>query len=149
MSGTKVLLVITLGFAFVGFIFVGISIGVSRSIAHKKKVCTQQVVAQVVDIKRVRTRSLDSKNRSVSWYPVYEYWADNQKIQKRSNIGGLEHAFQIGQKVSLQINPQNVSEFYNPADQAGILQTIFLIVGLVLLACSAGILIFGKRLIAG
>lgn len=148
MSETKILLVIAFGFVFMGIIFVGISIGVSRSIAHKKAVCTQHVVAEIVEIKRVRTRSLDSKNRSASWYPVYEYWADNQKIRKQSGIGGMKSAFEIGQKVDLQINPQNASEFYNPQDQAGILQTVFLIVGLILFACGAGVLILGKRLVA-
>lgn len=147
MSGTRAVLSIAFGFIFIGIVFAGISIGVSRNISHKKKVCTQQVAARVVDIKRIKNRSMDTNTRSSSWYPVYEYWADNQNIRVRSHVGGLKDTFQIGQRVDLLINPEKVSEFYNPSDQAGLLQKIFLAVGLVLIAAGIGTAVIGRRFI--
>ena len=148
MLEAKVILVIALGFAFIGVVFVGISIAVSRSVAYKKEVYTRQVVAQVVDIKQMKMHSLGIHQYGDSWFPVYEYWVDGRKIQQRSSVGGLSKDFQIGQKVTLQINPQNVKKFYNPNSQMGRLKTIFLVVGAALLTCGVGVLFFGKLFIS-
>ncbi len=106
--GARILLLITAVFALVGVIFVGISIGLSRSAAHKRNVCTQHVIARVTDIEGIRNHSMDRHMRTESWYPVYEYSIGNETVKVRSKIGGLRTDFEIGQKVDLMVNPQYV-----------------------------------------
>lgn len=139
MDMQNINLLIAIMIIFLGLVFVGISIGASIIIKHKQRTCTRPVVAQVVNMKRKRLDSFSSS--SGSWYPVYEYFVDNQKMQKCSHIGGSKKAFKIGQNIDILINPQNSNEFYNPADQTSLLKTIFFIVGILLLFCGIGVLI--------
>lgn len=138
MDPQHVLLLIAFVCLLIGLIFIGVSIGVAKNIQHKKRVCTQIVNAKVIDITR---EILNRSNHTSSWYPVYEYWAGNQKIQKKSHIGGTKNTFKIGQDVNLLINPKNPNEFYNPTDQTAILKKVFLIVGIILVCCSLGFVI--------
>lgn len=127
----------------VGFIFLGISIGLSKVMKHKKRVCNQKVNAKVINMTRNRTDTLVNYNQNSSWYPIYEYWVDNQRIQRCSHVGGTRKSFQIGQEVELFINPNNPKEFYNPMDQMVILKMAFMIIGLILFSFSIGLVVIG------
>ncbi|WP_455649236.1 DUF3592 domain-containing protein [Enterocloster citroniae] len=141
MDPQHILLLIAFVYLLIGLIFICVSIVVSKSIQRKKSVCTQNVQAKVIDITR---ETLNRGNHTSSWYPVYEYWTGNQKIQKKSHIGGIKNTFKIGQDVNLLINPKNPEEFYNPTDQAGTLKKVFLVVGLILVCCSIGFVVASK-----
>jgi hypothetical protein len=128
----------------VGFIFLGVSIGISKVIEHKKRTCNQKVNAKVINMTRNRTNTLINYNHNTSWYPIYEYWVDNQRIQRCSHVGGTRKSFQIGQEVELFINPNNPKEFYNPMDQMVILKMVFMVIGFILFGFSIGLLIMSK-----
>lgn len=128
----------------VGFIFFGISIGFTKIIKHKKRVCNQKVNAKVINMTRNRTNTLINYNHNTSWYPIYEYWVDNQRIQRCSHVGGTRKSFQIGQEVELFINPNNPKEFYNPMDQMVILKMVFMVIGFIFFGFSIGLLIMSK-----
>lgn len=144
MAGDKVLFLIRIGFIFLGFIFLGIGIGIWRYRVKKGEMCIQQVQAIVVDI--ICEHSKDSMDHSYreSWYPVYEYIVKNKKIRERSHVGGKKNDYYIGETVLLQVNPENVRQFYNPKDQAMLIACIFGVVGGILLLAGAVVWILEK-----
>ena len=131
----------------VGFIFLGVSIGISKVIEHKKRTCNQKVIAKVINMTRNRTNTLINYNHNSSWYPVYEYGVGNQRIQRCSHVGGTRKSFQIGQDVELLINPVNPTEFYNPMDQTVMLKRVFMVVGFILFGFSIGLLIISRYIL--
>lgn len=147
MSGTKVLTLIRLGILLIGVVFLCVSWGLSRSSAHKKKVCTQPVNARIVDVIRDTTYHINSVH-SVTWYPIYEYTTGGKTVRRHSAVGGDKERYTVGKQVTLMVNPQNVEEYYNPEDPMGFLVKIFLVVGAVLLIAgfSAG---FAGRILLG
>ncbi|MDD3253306.1 MAG: DUF3592 domain-containing protein [Lachnospiraceae bacterium] len=147
MTGSKIIMCVEIGLMFLGLIFLGISIGVNRMIAHKAGVCTYDVSATVIAVNESSSyNSMDHMTR-VSWYPVYEYTISGKTVRAVSKVGGMKSSFQVGQKVNLKINPQNVEEFYNENDQTSLLQMVFGIVGLVLLAAGVVTVFVSKKIL--
>ena len=143
MAGKEVMLLIVSIFMFIGILFIGISIGFSRRIRRRKKACTQSVNAKVVDMECIKNMSTESDRPNCMWYPVYEYWAGNRSCRVRSHVGGGKNAFRIGQTVTLLVDPEIPTEFYNPSDSMNILQKIFLMAGVVSVFAGIGIGIAG------
>lgn len=144
MNSAKLFFFIKVGFLFIGVIFVCIALGMFQFRANKKQVCTQPVQAVVVDMIYESERFVTDSYRSVTWYPVYKYYVGGNYIQVRSRIGGMKDAFEIGQKVTLMVNPENFQEFYNENDQTDLIWKIFLVIGFVLIVFAISIWIFGS-----
>ena len=111
MENNWILCAIQFGMGVIGFIFLGTAIGLDISLKRKKKKCTQLVPAVIVDIERVSYTSTDGIGMT-SWFPIYEYWYQGNRIQKRALTGTSNQDFYIGQKVKLYLNPFNPNEFY-------------------------------------
>lgn len=116
-------------------------LGLDISLKRKKKKCTQLVPAVIVDIERVSYTSTDGIGMT-SWFPIYEYWYQGNRIQKRALTGTSNQDFYIGQKVKLYLNPFNPNEFYCPEEKRGFLIGVFYAVGslVFLLAIIFGII---------
>lgn len=128
MENNWILFAIQFGMGVIGFIFLGTAIGLDISLKRKKKKCTQLVPAVIVDIERVSYTSTDGIGMT-SWFPIYEYWYQGNRIQKRALTGTSNQDFYIGQKVKLYLNPFNPNEFYCPEEKRGFLIGVFYAVG--------------------
>lgn len=133
-----------IGFAGIGIIFIVIAIGMTVSQKHKRKACTQPVSARVADMERSESYSGDGY-RTVTWFPVYEYYAEGNLIRKRSPYGSSRQNVYTGQSVKLYINPDNVNEFYCEQDKSGLICGIFGAVGAVLLAVAAAVFVIEQK----
>lgn len=145
MTGVRVFFFIRIGFIFLGIVFLAIGLGVSRNRAKKQQSCTQLVRAVITDVVCERTYSTMDHSHSETWYPIYEYTAGNEQIRERSHVGGLKKDYQIGTKVTLMVNPENVRQFYRPDDHLHLIVRIFCLLGGGMLVVGLGLWFFEKR----
>lgn len=120
-------------FGLVGIIFLTVSILMTAAGNRHAKNCTAQTVGTVTDMQRETTYGDDSSAPSTSWFPVYEYYAGNRKITKRSYYGQARQIFYTGQKVTVWYNPENCNEFYVPEEKSGKFKWIFGLTGAALI----------------
>ena len=135
MTVANILLFMALCMGVVGISMIGASIVLQNSIRKKKHTCTLQVQAVIVDLERSDNISMEGI-RTVSWFPVYEYQVRDHIIRKRSNMGHTEQIFFT----------ENENEFYCPAEKSGKIQTIFLLLGSLLLVLAIAALAVYKMM---
>ena len=145
MTAANILLFLALCMGVVGISMIGASIALQNSIRKKKRICTMPVKAVITDLERSDNISMEGL-RTVSWFPVYEYQVKGHIIRKRSNMGHMEQTFFTGQTVTIYINPENENEFYCPAEKSGKIQTIFLLLGSLLLVLAIAALAVYKMM---
>lgn len=141
MSAGIILLIIAFIMGAVGIIFTATALGLGIFAKRKREICTQPVQAVIADLERSDNISMEGI-RTVSWFPVYEYFIRGKRIRKRSHLGSAQQDFYIGQEVTIYVNPENANEFYCPQEKTGKLRVIFLLIGilLIIMAAAAGIL---------
>lgn len=145
MNGITIISIIKFGFGIIGIIFLMVAVGVSVSTERRKKDCTELISAKIVEVERSDTVSMDGL-RTVSWYPVYEYWVDGQRVRKRSHVGSAREDFYVGQTVQVYVNPQNINLFYCPDEKTELVRNIFAGVGVLLIFLSIGIGFLGNMI---
>ena len=145
MTAANILLFLAFCMGVVGISMIGASIALQNSIRKKKHTCTLQVQAVIADLERSDNISMEGI-RTVSWFPVYEYQVRDHIIRKRSNMGHTEQIFFTGQTVTIYVNPENENEFYCPAEKSGKIQTIFLLLGSLLLVLAIAALAVYKMM---
>lgn len=138
MSGTIIILIIIVSFILLGLIFFFVGFGIKTAYKKRKIRCIRQLSGIVVDIEETRSVSNDGMVRK-SWYPIFEYEVDGQKIQKRSLYGGAQQDFYKGQQVNVFVNPLNLNEFYVPEQNSGMLGKLFMLIGICLLLVGIGV----------
>lgn len=118
-------------FWVISVIFLVVAKNSANSLGEKKKKCVSETTATVIDIKEEQMRTSDGY--SYTWYPVYEYTIDGEKMTRKSNIGNGKNHFEKGQQVTLYYNPDNSEEIYVPEENAESLAVFFKIMGIVFL----------------
>lgn len=119
-------------FLLVGVVFTAVGFGLGRSYRKKQTDCTAQTIGKVIDNQRRTERDMDGYS-TVSYYPVFSYYANGTQYQKCSSIGRSRPRFKPGQSVYVFYNPSNPDRWYVPADHPYALIQIFSFVGLALL----------------
>lgn len=141
----NIVYLVSLGFLFIGIVFIVISLGMRTARRKAEELCTVSVSAIIVSVVEESSYSSMDHTKTRSWYPVYEYAYKDELYKIKSNIGGLQSDYKIGTKITLLINPDKPTQFYNTDDKFDILVNIFLFAGTCM--CSFGIasaLIFWK-----
>lgn len=133
--GKMIFFAATILLAILGLIFLVISMVIGRKIEQKQVNCTQRTVAKVITMNRVTSRDSYS-TPTISWYPVYEYYIGEQRIEKQSNFGQDKQIFYDGQQVELYYNPADWNEYYVPEENVEKMRWIMGVVGGILLACA-------------
>lgn len=111
-----------------------------RFVSHgKKKNCTMNTVGLVI-----RINSKSSGDGSLSFYPVYEYYANGMKY---TNEGASirNHTPQVGTRVPVMYNPAKPKQSYIPGYDNKvykILAIVFGIIGCIPILVCIGIFIF-------
>ena len=118
-----------------GSAFLAIAVALGKKQKNKVKNCTHKTTARVIGMQRMTNRN-SYATPTISWYPVYEYYAGPQRLEKQSTFGQDNQIFYEGQIVELFYNPNDWNEYYVPAERTGKLNTILGIVGCILLACT-------------
>ena len=108
IGGTIFLLVFCL-------IWIGAGIGLTVYMNHQKKVCTEKVVAEVVDNASVKTHSKKHRT-STSYAPVFEYEYNGGHYKVRSKTATKPARYSVGEKVEIKIDPSDPTRIYEPAD---------------------------------
>ena len=113
-----------------------------RRISESKKDCVEKTTATVVDVEEVYKRNVDTYN--YTWYPVYEFYVNGERIVQKSVIGTGKNSVQTGKQTILYYNPENPHMIYVPAENQMSVSTILKIVGIVFVICGclAGIIGF-------
>ena len=127
MMAANILLFMALCMGVVGISMIGASIALQNSIRKKKQICTMPVKAVIADLERSDNISMEG-------------------LRKRSNMGHMEQTFFTGQTATIYINPENENEFYCPAEKSGKIQTIFLLLGSLLLVLAIAALAVYKMM---
>ena len=109
-------------------------------ISHgKKKNCTMNTVGLVI-----RINSKSSGDGSLSFYPVYEYYANGMKYTNEG--ASIKHCVpQVGAKVPVMYNPAKPKQSYIPGHDNKvykILAIVFGIIGCIPILVCTGILFF-------
>lgn len=102
-----------------GLIFLCIGIGLYFANKRKYFVCTQAVIATIIDIQKEtinNSSSTEYEAKIASWFPIYEYVINGITIRKKAFVGTAKPEVTVGEKVSIFINPNNPEEFYCPGE---------------------------------
>jgi hypothetical protein len=128
VNNTIVFPILITAFLFLGTIFIGLGIGFKSVIDKKAAVCTARTEAVVTEMNREVNLSAGTDSYR-SWFPVFSYWAKGEEITVRSKIGNEKKIFEEGQNVELYYNPDNIREYYVPAENVSFLPKVFIGVG--------------------
>ena len=139
VNNTIVFPILITAFLLLGMVFMGLGIGIKSVIDKKAAACTSRTEAVVAEINREVNLSAGGDSYR-SWFPVFSYRVNGEEITVRSKIGSEKKKFEAGQKVELFYNPDNIREYYVPAENASILPKVFIGVGGIFVAL--GILSF-------
>lgn len=140
MTAASIMYLINVVIVLVGVIFTVVSIGVNHGNKKKVQRCKVLTKGRVVDMQREASTSNTDGVATFSWYPVYEYTADEHIIRKRSYFGQAKQAFYPGEEVEIYYNANDYNEFYVPKEHTGKLIMAFQIIGAMLLII--GVILF-------
>ena len=129
MSSKTILNIITLGLVLFGLIFfvVGAVIGAVEN--KKKKRCTEEVAAVVIENRTVRSTS-GNHGHSVTYSPVFRYTYNGKEYETQTGYSSSPAVFSVGEKTTLFVDPDSPSSIYCPRLKVGkILSIVFGIIG--------------------
>lgn len=127
------------GFAFMGFIFLCIGIGLHFANKRKYSACTQPVLATIIDIRKENIENssfTEYEPKIASWFSVYEYAVNGITFKNKAFVGTAKPEAAVGETVSILVNPENPEEFFCPSEKRKKLQLIFTAVGAGLICLS-------------
>ena len=131
MSANKILNIITIGLVLFGLIFfiVGAVIGAVEN--NKKKRCTEEVSAVVIENRTVRSTS-NNHGRSVTYSPVFRYTYNGNEYETQTGYSSSPAVFSVGEKTTLFVDPDSPSAIYCPRLKVGkILSIVFGTIGAI------------------
>ena len=128
MDNSIVLLLI---YGFCGLLFLLIGLIFKSKYNLKVKQCTMETIGIIEDYKIRTTNSYYDSYRL--WHPVIKFDVDNKQVKKEINIGTTKKKYEIGDKVIVKYNPNDINEFYIVGYNINKLGNIFIIVGTAVL----------------
>lgn len=135
MTQSFIVKVVCVILIFVGIIFVAVGVGVSISEKKKKSSCTYLVMAEIIDMRKSVT-SWQDHSKTVSWYPVYQYYIYDEVLTVNSNIGHYKPVYEVGDRVEIYVDPRHPDIIYDPTRTGIMVGKIFIVVGALLGICS-------------
>lgn len=129
MSSKTILNIITLGLVLFGLIFfiVGAVLGAVEN--NKKKRCTEEVAAVVIENRTVRSTSRNH-GQSITYSPVFRYTYNGTDYETQTGYSSSPAVFSVGEKTTLFVDPDSPKTIYCPKLKIGkILSVIFSIIG--------------------
>lgn len=134
-ASLKALTIISVVFILVAVLMFALMIIITTSMKKKYARCTAEVDGIVIEnILETRT---DNDGTSRSYYPVFKYEYEGRTYTERSNSGRYPAKYQVGDNVTVHVNPDKPSEFYVDKDDFiitlvfSIIGGVFLILGIV------------------
>lgn len=121
-----------LTFVIFGMIFLIVGIIVGTSNAKTKKICTEKVQAEVVNILSHTSSSGSGRKKHTStvYCPVFEFEFNNQTYTAHTNNYSSPCKYDKGETYEIYFNPDKPSQIYLPNDKtATILSVVFSIIG--------------------
>ena len=114
---------------FFGLFFVVVGVAMIMFQKSQNKKCTEVTTATVIDNVHPDHGSTVGK-----YMPVFQYIVNGQTITQTSSLASKPKKYEIGDKVELHYNPDNVNEYYVPGYNSSKLGIIFILAGLGFLA---------------
>lgn len=118
---------------------------VQENIERKKEVCIELTDATIIQMKKTTRKSNDKYVER--WIPVYEYYVDGVRYEKKSVNDYKNGVFEKGDQVDIYYNPDNPKEVYVPAENPEnsvmiltILMAIFFLGGFLVLGIMLAII---------
>lgn len=131
MSANKILNIITIGLVLFGLIFFIVGAVISAVENNKKKRCTEEVSAVVIENRTVRSTS-NNHGRSVTYSPVFHYTYNGNEYETQTGYSSSPAVFSVGEKTTLFVDPDSPSTIYCPRLKVGkILSIVFGIIGAI------------------
>lgn len=119
-----------------GIIFLAVGIFVLVNGGNMAKKCTEPITAEVINIEKSESTDEDGFT-SYTYTPIVEYTVGDKTVAKSSGKGASAPEYQIGDKIDLLYNPNNVEEFIIAGDNS------YKIIGIVGIVVGALVLIAG------
>lgn len=111
--------------AFVGAVFLLITLILRKLRLSKEQKCTMTVPATVVELAYHRNQS------GGAYYPVVEFAVNGESVRVKSGSGSRPARYEQGQRVTVCYDPDKPKRFYIEGDGTlALLEKIFLFIGL-------------------
>jgi hypothetical protein len=138
-----VLLLVGLLFVVIGAVFAGIGIATARSTRHFEE-AAQRATGTVLDM---RSRSVGRTGGALIWVPVVRFrTAEGRTVDVEASGGTNVKRWEPGQPIEVAYDPANPSDMRVPGSGGGMLQGVFLgigilsaVLGLLLVAAAAAL----------
>ena len=125
----------------VGVIFLAVGIFMFVRDANLNKNCKKETQATVVDMEEEFSADEDTE---YMYYPIVEYKAGDRTVKAKMDQGSSTPAYDIGEKITILYNPENVEQFKVKGEKAtGIIS--FVMMGLGVLVTIGGVLMVLKK----
>ena len=125
---------------FFAAIFLSVGIIISASDKKRKKICTEQVSATVIENKKVSSGYRG--HHSVSYTPVFRYEYKMKEYIAQTAFSSNPPAFSEGETMEIFIDPSSPQKIYVPQMKTNlILEIIFTLIGGIALAAAVVVFI--------
>ena len=140
-SSRKAATIMAVVFTLVGVLLLALMIIITTSMKKKYERCTATVDGIVIE--NILETHADDDGTSRSYYPVFKYEYEGRTYTEKSNSGRYPAKYQIGDPVTVHLNPNKPSEFYVDKDDfivklvLSIISGVFILLGVILIFVSA------------
>ena len=140
MNDLEIALLVS-AFGILSLLFFSISRICNKNLVEKKRVCTEETTATVINVRTKRILSSDVNSNT--YYFTYRYVVDGEIVEQESGTGSSVRCFENGDKVKLYYNPKQIRQIYIPADKTSSVGSIFKFMGIMFACvCVLGIVLF-------
>ena len=116
-------------------IFLSIGLSTKNKYRKKKMFCTKKTQAEITDIEKVTTSSIDSSETlRYMFFPHLKYTANGKEIEVKHYFGNAQPKYEIGQIIDIFYNPEKPEDYYIDGEKGSyILGKIFTGCGILFL----------------
>jgi len=123
--------------------FIGVGVFLRINASEMAKRCTVENTATV--IRNIEKEDYDDGETNVLYYPEFEYKVGDKTITKTSNSGTYPAKYNVGDKVEILYNPNNVDEYLIKGDNSmNIISIVLIVIGVLVFLVGIKTLIFGR-----
>ena len=121
--------IVIISMVFIAAIFFSVAIILHISDKKRKKICTEQVSATVIENKK------NLSDYSVSYTPVFRYEYKMKVYITQASFSSVSPEFSKGETMKIFIDPSSPHKIYVPQTKINlILEIIFMLIGVIILA---------------
>lgn len=115
----------------IGVVLIGVGVYSYFRAGELTRACTEKAVATVVDMREDIDTS--SEGMRYMYYPIVNYEANGQTVEKELGSGSNTPAYHINDKIDILYNPSKVDEFIVAGENQNVTWIIFGGLGIVFL----------------